>query len=54
MVEPLSLKFRVFTVKLVSVRKFRNFTVFSGGLVLVPIIYYVHILIAEHFNWRGM
>ena len=27
MVEPLSLNFRVFTVKLVSVRKFRNFTV---------------------------
>ena len=29
MVEPLNLKFSVFTVKLVSVRKFRNFTVMS-------------------------
>ena len=29
MVEPFSLNFRVFTVKLVSIRKFRNFTVFS-------------------------
>ena len=28
MVEPLSLNFRVLTVKLVGVRKFRNFTVF--------------------------
>ena len=28
MVEPLSLNFRVFPVKLVVVRKFRNFTVF--------------------------
>ena len=27
MVEPLSLNFRVFTVKLVGVRKLRNFTV---------------------------
>ena len=27
MVEPLSLNFRVFTVKLVSFRKFRKFTV---------------------------
>ena len=27
MVEPLMLNFRVFTVKLVGVRKFRNFTV---------------------------
>ena len=29
MVEPLSLNFRVFTVKLLGVRKFRNFMVFS-------------------------
>ena len=30
MVEPLSLNFRVFTVKLVGVQKFRNFTVFCS------------------------
>ena len=30
MVEPLSLNFRVLTVKLVGVGKFRNFTVFSS------------------------
>ena len=34
MVKPLSLNFRVFTVKLVGVRKFRNFTV-SGNTDII-------------------
>ena len=34
MVEPISLNFRVFTVKLVGIRKFRNFTVILKNSVL--------------------
>ena len=37
MVEPLSLNFRVFTVKLVGVRKFRNFTVIGNSADFDPL-----------------
>ena len=39
MVEPLSLNFRVFTVKLVGVRKFRNFTVLRFSMTVKIVIF---------------